>query len=559
VFDDKTWADKVRENKPVMDAARKAIAKRLEEESQDDVGIPDIQNVDEDRKVSDAYFNNRIDAEINNILNPDHNSLTGVMFSNIGRKDLSIWRKRKDIEPEILALMGEYEDVGVNYSRSIHKMSYLYANHHFLKSVREDGLKKDGFLSTKRTGRAYKLIAPIGSNEMTPLAGLYAPPEFVQALGEAVEPKTFDGMIGQLRKLNSAVKVGKTIYSPTTQARNLMSAFGFTVLSGHFNYTHGIEAVKHTLADLSTHDAASQAYLEKLVSMGVLHDNPRASELRDALEEVGLDSGNVIVEGKTKVSRFAKSGHKKATKLYRAGDDIWKIIGFENEKEAFINSGMSVEKAEKKAAERIRNGYPTYSMIPKAIKALRRNPFVGTFVSFPWEIGRTAFNNGKFMFEDAREGRTLQASRRLVGMLLAGSVPYALSVASMEMFGLDDKDEDAIRHLAPEWQRNAILLFTGYDEHGNIQYLDLSHLDPYTIIKKPLIALFNDNNEGAFERVGDALKEIYSPFLGAEMGFKGLIDIYMNKKESGAPVYGEHDASIASRTADSASHTTQRS
>ena len=35
---------------------------------------------------------------------------------------------------------------------------------------------------------------------------------------------------------------------------------------------------------------------------------------------------------------------------------------------------------------------PTYSMVPEAIKRLRRIPFIGNFMSFPAEIIRTSGN-----------------------------------------------------------------------------------------------------------------------------------------------------------------------
>ena len=523
VFDDPKWEKKIRKNLKVMD----------------DVRLYLNQRIDPDNKLPSNEVNDQVEGIINKILRAGQESGSMMAFmssSQLGEKDLSILRQRKEIAPEIRALMGEYQDAYINYVRSMSKMSYLVANHHFLKSVRQDGLGK--FLSTKPSGRMSAQITAVDRNEMSPLVGLYATPEMNQALTDAVKTTDYAGWLRWMLGVNSAVKFGKTVLSPTTSARNFYSAFMFAFANGHFNYGHALTALKSTLADMGVgRNDNRRAYLTKLAKMGVLHDNPYASELKAALNDVAdMDT----TKGSAPV-RAGKGVLNIATSIYRAGDDFHKIVGFENEKSALMKSGLSEKAAEERAAQRIRDGYPTYSMVPRAIRELRKFPLVGTFVSFPWEMIRTSKNMFGFIKEDMREGRKAEAARRVVGMTLAASAAQTLSYLSLTMMGLDGDDDEAIRQIAPDWQRNAQLLYLGYDDKGMPVYLDMSHLDPYTYLKAPVTALLNGNNDTAQKKLDDAFVQFFEPFLGVDISAKAVTQVFTNQNDFGGKIYNDYD------------------
>ncbi len=84
-------------------------------------------------------------------------------------------------------------------------------------------------------------------------------------------------------------------------------------------------------------------------------------------------------------------------KAYMAEDDIWKIFAYETElkrySDAYAKSGQpEPDTLKQDVAKIIQNTYPNYDNVPKFIKSLRQVPFMGTFTSFPWEVGRTAVN-----------------------------------------------------------------------------------------------------------------------------------------------------------------------
>jgi len=448
-----------------------------------------------------------------------------------GTKDVSMLTNRKDVPDVIRELLGEYLDPRINFVRSATKMYNYLANHEFLMQLRSRGLGI--FMFERPIGKFDKRIAAKGAETMNPIDGLYTTEDFIQGLEDMRDAIEGGAVMRSFIRLNSAVKYGKTILAPTTQARNFMSAAMFSVMNGHFDWSHGQKAFRAAQSDLFTKDTKWRKYLNNLISLGVLHDNPRAEELRHALEDfMNID---IYSKGPTKsLRRFLNFMQR----LYQVGDDFWKIIGFENEIKLQMETGKSRKDAEIKAAYRIRNGYPTYSMVPRAVKMVRRWPLIGTFVSFPYEIVRTTANQMKFLKEDVAAGNTKMVAQRTLGMAMATSISATLSYMSMVMMGLESDDDEAVRSLAAPWVRNSQLIYLGYDESGYPKYIDFSYFDPYTYLKKPITAILNKNNEGIDKKVLDALVEFLEPFIGVDIAAGALMEIYSNKRAgTGTKIY----------------------
>jgi len=280
-------------------------------------------------------------------------------------------------------------------------------------------------------------------------------------------------------------------------------------------------------------------YLKTLKGLGVVYDTPYANEMAKLLEDSEFEER--FMQGKL-------GGMKKymdtATKFYQWGDDFWKIMGFENEvslleKHYGLDRGTMENPgpAMIKAAERIRNTYPTYSMVGTFIQKLRRFPLAGTFVSFPAEIIRTTFNILKYAKEDMQHSRTL-GMRRLSGIAISGGFAYALQEFMKQAVGVDDDEEEAIRELSPKWSKNSNILFMGREE-GKVRYMDLSFLDPYNYWKRPITAIMRD--EPVRDKAVEVAREILTPFFGQDIAFGALVDIWMNQKDSGGRVYNPAD------------------
>lgn len=527
-FDNKKWKNKVLKNKELIARAETFIEESNQDFTQDEVhgAVRAILQAAQDKGNFFSFLSG------------------GTKY---GTKNVNMLNQRKDVPKIIRELLGEYEDPRINFARSATNMYMYLANHEFLMQLRQKGMGT--FLFERPIGEFDKRIAAKGSETMNPIDGLYTTPEFIQGLEDMRDSIEGGAVMRGFIRLNSAVKYGKTILAPTTQARNFLSAAFFSVMNGHFDWSHGSKAFKAARSDLFTKEESWRKYLNKMISLGVLHDNPRAEELRAAIED--FMSIDIYSKGPTKSLRRLLNFMQR---LYQVGDDFWKIIGFENEFALQRKAGLSVKEAEEKAAYRIRNGYPTYSMVPRSIKLIRRWPLIGTFVSFPYEIVRTSYNQLGFLKEDIQKGNKAMAARRTLGMAMSTAVSASLSYMSMLMMGLDDDDDESIRNLAAPWMRNSQLVYLGYDENGYPKYVDFSYYDPYTYLKKPITAILNSNNVGLDKKIIDAGTEFLEPFIGVDIAAGALIEIYTNKRAgTGSKIYNE-SASVDAIATDMIDH-----
>ena len=181
-------------------------------------------------------------------------------------------------------------------------------------------------------------------------------------------------------------------------------------------------------------------------------------------------------------------------------------------------------------------------MVGKWMQNLRRFPLAGTFVSFPAEIIRTSIEMVGYVAEDYAAGRTKMAFNRGFGLALVSSLAFAGQELSKAILGLDDDDEEAVRLMAAPWQRNANLYFTGFNEEGKIEFLDLSFMDPYNYFKRPINAV--TRGQPFDKALMDVLEETLAPFLGEDIAAGVIKEAITNKKATGAPVFRERDDAI---------------
>mgnify|MGYP000701667013 CR=1 FL=1 len=173
VYDSNNWKDQV--NDQVIQKAKNILRQQYGSISKGkNISLAEYEAGKEKISVEEA-LEILVDNRINDLLSKE-GATNFVKGSNLGSKDLSILRERQDIPPEIMALMGVYKDPGINYAKTILKMSALAANHNFLSSVKKNGMgvflfEKNSVVRPKGTVE----IFPKGSKTSNPLNGLYAP------------------------------------------------------------------------------------------------------------------------------------------------------------------------------------------------------------------------------------------------------------------------------------------------------------------------------------------------------------------------------------------------
>jgi len=526
-FDDENWFKNVTD--PTINAARRYLVDGYIEQ-----GMPRVEAETRAEQVLEELKTGTAADSMENF----------IKESKLGAKDLSVLMRRKNIAPELRAYLGEYVDPRIQFAKTATKMGRLIVNQRFLDRVREIGM--GAFLWEKddlsRPPEARIPLAAEGSEVYAPLNGLYTTPEIEQAFKDALGRENYGDILNFVIRLNGMVKYGKTVLSPTTSMRNFQSAFFFAVANGHFDMTRIADAYKLVKARFGENAEPAQAYVRQLVRLGVVGDGANANEVMRLVRDSKLES---LMDRAGKVGKAFKKASELAKSFYGFGDDFWKVIGFENEKKLWMESGLSEAEAETKAAERIINTYPTYSMQGRLVRNLARFPLVSSFPTFAAEIIRTSVNMTRYMAQDLRSDNPAirrMGVKRAIGMALVSGLFYGVSAITRAWLGIDDEEEEAVRALAPPWQKNSTFMYVGRDDEGNLQYFDLSFLDPYGWWKRPITALIANPFSPKWRgELASGLSDMLSPFIDEDIAFGAITELIANKKETGGQVYDQKD------------------
>ena len=461
------------------------------------------------------------------------NSGSEMAVGKAGAAAARFLKQRKDIPEAFRDLLGEAKDPLYNYANTTEQLSGFLASIDYQQNLADTILGMG--IATDQPKPGYTKLSP-NSSDWSYLKDLYVPVEFKEAMESLGPLETLnDNFYKTFVNLTSLGKLSKTVLSPTTTFRNLYSGILLGLNSGHlFAMSPDKIGKSAAMAWGPVRDKKQlQAEREQLIRLGIIGDAARSGELMATLNDFGSYFGDPAKQGAGKrVIDFAKQA-------YAFGDDFYKTVGFYQEKAKLMDSGMNEVDATNKAAERIRGGYPTYSYIPPNIRKLRRNPFLGSFVSFPYEVVRTTKNNLLYAAEDFKAGRNKMAMSRLAGMTMATTGIAAISTASKQMLGLSDEDDERIRSLVPFYQEDSELLYMGKDENS-ATFIDGTALFPSEVVVKPIrILLENPQDETVGKRAVDALEEALGPYVGFDLTSKALLELFKNENSFGNAIYSE--------------------
>jgi hypothetical protein len=466
-----------------------------------------------------------------------------IQASGIGKK-LGITKARQDIPEQIRYLMGEYTDPIINYARSASKMINLLQSQEQLNKLKEFGIANKLFFD-KPTGTAVKQIAADGSDTRSPLNGLYAEPELVDAI-ENFEMFHKGGTAFQLYSMaNAWVKWGKTVGSIQAQFRNPISNVLIEVVNGNFNFGGNLKPVRTILAEFgvpSMDTKEGRAYLTRAAQLGV-YDNTVLNEFTQMLKDAQQYKGSTIdlaEELAGKSANVLKKGVDALNRTYRAGDNLFKLMAWENEtKQLMDGRGLSRQEAEVIAAERVKNTRPTYSRVPRIIKAFRLQPLIGQFVSWPSEMLRILPNTVRYAAEDFKTpGMRRYAFQRVAGMLLGTTALIGVVRLGMWATGFNDRKVDALRRFVAPYQKNASLMPTGMDGK-DVGYIDVSYTSPYEIFFGPAQAAISGRDPE--ESILGAIKDFTESYIGPSILANSIISAYYGKAPQGRTIRNPQD------------------
>jgi len=512
--------------------------------------------------LDEAY--RQAEIQINNILDQggfaDRNA-AGDYFVKAKRINGEILTGKQEISPEIRALMGEITDPADNIVLTVSKMSRFVETSKFYSNLNKLGTQ--GKYIFDEDNAPVDLIKDAnkitGTNSI--LDGKYTTPEILTAIKQNESflsaPQADNVLANAYRtflSLKGSSQAAKTVFSVTTQARNLLGGLQFGTANGlkPYEFSGAGTTLKNQLT--KGQDVTLDALYEKYLRLGIINTNVRVGEFRSLMES---DIDTLIDPSKLrdKLGKIGKYGGKvvdAVEDVYVATDDLFKISAYNQEldtlKEAFPDRELAT--LEEEAANVIRDTLPNYDRVPKGIKALRNAP-VGSFVSFPAEIIRTSGNIIRQASREITSGNDVlkaRGLRRIGGFLATNGAFYAAGSATAKLAGLTEEEREAAQTLTETpWSKDAPKLFLRMDD--KLYTSDTQFLDSYSVIKEPLMAAYREIRDGSLqgERLDkyladatvSAVDALVRPYVDETILTKAITDVGFAMKGNGRTPEGK--------------------
>ena len=509
----------------------------------------------------------------------------------------------EELPDAIKNLLGPERNLKASVGYTTAEMISSMANKRAADYIARSGLKNGWLFNSLEDARnagfigaqQIKTVPRLGIMKSN-LLNKWASPEYVEGfagVGGALDKLVENAFYRFMLQSKVGVQIGKTLYSPQTQVRNVTSASFFALMNGHIGGRASVtDAMQIVARDIfraggnKIDEVAFNNYVEKMIRLGVWDENVVAAELKAVTQDI---KNNVINTTDKLFDRLMKMAPTdKVARLYAGGDNLWKGYGFEFGKSQLYQALKSLDDVkqwfrymgkefepintitgqkktfddaiEEASAWLLRNTYPTYSKVPPIIQELRKLP-LGNFISFPAEILRTGaniINTG--LKEAAHPNRAIQQMgiRRLTGAFLTS---YAIGKGFTELAQFLTNSTNSQwnaykRSSAASWDATSNLLPVKGWKNGESAAINFSYFSPYDSLYQPLdaaIAQAQKQNLNPQETEAYVMNLMFGkdgpvakflePFISEPLGFDRLIDVTTRNgvKDGGGVVYTQSD------------------
>ena len=531
-------------------------------------------------------------------------------------KDYQMLKTGDELPAVVKNLLGEERNLKAVVGSTTAEMISAMANKRAADFIASSGLKNGWLFNTAEEAINRGILNPQQINKMprlgphmkSKLMKLYADPEYAQmfqGVGGVLDNLLLLPIYREAMQGKVAIQIGKTLYSPQTQVRNVSSAAFFALMNGHIGGNASVtNAIKIVLDDIfkagqkNIDEVEFNNYVEKLVRLGVWDENVVASELKAIMDQV--KKGQIRSSDKLFDKLIKMTPTDKVARVYAGGDNLWKHYGFEFER-SMLSQGFKTlddirtyfremgeefkdinpitgniksfdDALDEAAAFSIRNTYPTYSKVPPAIQNLRKLP-LGAFVSFPAEILRTGANIMNFGMKQVSSSNAAvrqMGLRRLLGgfmTLYAGGT--GIVQTAQFLTNTTNSQWDAYkRSSAAPWDKNSSLLPIEQWKDGESAAINYSYFSPYDSLYAPFASALakakaqklnpQDTEDYVLELMfasDGPVMTLLSPFITEPIGYDRVLDVTTRKgkKAQGGTVFSASD-SLGDKFAKSFAH-----
>jgi len=594
------FINKFRDKDAAYDAA-KSLAPKQRTREQKKI----IEEFEGENGTIKGIINKITKTQGDNFLEDITNILEGVeRTGNSYRKASKILTARKEIPKAIKSLLGEYQDPITNYANTIAKLSNIAAQHQFNTSIKKAASKVVGKSPILKTVPKKGIdpvkgeytvavesipgFTPIDIDGLAkPLKDLYTTPAFAETLQNGTELGQVTGGIWKTFLVSKALtQIAQTAYSGGAIVRNFLGSSLMSLGNGYMNPRALAEATKAFQAIGTMAPEAAEAEIQKLIRAGVLDSDTRAQGIIELAKDIDVKS---FLEGKTLV-RKGQAVNDKVLKFYQSMDNFWKWFAFLNEKaryrQVLIDDGIDpdfIPKAsrftvgttqtglsnlDQYAAKMVRENMHNYGQTSQAVKFARRLP-LGDFIAFKTEMFRTTKNIIKNGLRDFNQGRAEMAkgiineqtgqlkgkalrdagAKRLGGATAAVFGTSGIAAATATLSGLDEKvspdsdftKQEAIEYFDPDFSKGARYLYFGDIKNGKGFRLNLSYIDPWALMKDPLLAMYSNFETGdkasiAFDNSFRDIVNSGKNTFGLSILTEAIGDVIYNQDQFGRPI-----------------------
>jgi hypothetical protein len=260
-------------------------------------------------------------------------------------KDYNFLKTGEELPTAIKNLLGPEKNLKASVSFTTSEMISAMANKKAADIIAQSGLNNGWLFRSIDEARNNRILSAEKINKMpklgpymkSDLTELYAASDFVQmfqGVGGALDNLMTIPIYRAIMQGKVGVQIGKTLYSPQTQVRNVSSAAFFALMNGHIGGQASVtNAMKIVLDDIfkagqkNVDEVAFNNYVERLVRLGVWDENVVASELKSILDQIKNNTINTTDKLFDKLIKSAPTD--KVARLYTGGDNLWKHFGFE--------------------------------------------------------------------------------------------------------------------------------------------------------------------------------------------------------------------------------------
>ena len=416
-----------------------------------------------------------IEADMRDLM--DRNTWQAALLGGTVKKAVGSLMRRKDIAPEIRALMGEETNPLHRYLQSAKFQAQLIARHHGQVAMRTIGLAT-GLLQPARGG-VYTVEIPKEGHLWSGLGGTWTTPELMQAMenssGILQDGNSWGGwLVKTLKVLGNEAKLNRVALNPDSWLVNVLGGFMSTVQSGdifatgfmkHFKQKPGpadrsfasramearriISSGKTTAAASALQDAQREM-LARLTEQGVIGSTLTLADIeasipRHLLQWVaenqardralgaaqgammgqamgrGLGLTGRVVGGAVGAVGGALAGtqnlqkwrQKVAEWTMTKPDNLFRVTGWLTNYETALASGMQPDPAAQWASERTLNTYPNYNALPAVLREFSKLGLVGSFIAFQHEVYRNTYWNIRYAVREVGSGNAAMQARGL--------------------------------------------------------------------------------------------------------------------------------------------------